>query len=307
MWETPSRRIYPVRRCGVAAPLLRSRRVLAVGRFVKYGYARGSWLLTTAARDVLLGFVISIARWVDIPMGVLLHASTAFADFFGVLLLRAFSSESFNTTIHGCWTADARPLQSRMIRFRKEEMLLNFLVRYSLLVISPLKEFAEVPSVFTVTFSVFFLSFSLMSRGKSSLDRHCRSNLPRTVSTVPVQRAVVGRGVRLSLSSLNDGITHATVVMIVGKHVSLCGYGEVCAFAFRVSRVSPEEYQRIYSSWEMASGISVFGMFGSTTDTVQTYDVVSGRRFGLGIPQCVFSCSLFVVLSAARPLLSRSS
>ena len=120
----------------VAAPLLRSRRVLAVGRFVKYGYARGSWLLTTAARDVLLGFVTSIARWVDIPMGVLLHASTAFADFFGVLLLRAFSSESFNTTIHGCWTADARPLQSRMIRFRKEEMLLNFLVRYSLLVIA---------------------------------------------------------------------------------------------------------------------------------------------------------------------------
>ena len=56
------------------------------------------------------------------------------ADFFGVLLLRAFSSESVNTTIHGCWTADARRLQSRMIRFRKEEMLLNFLVRYSLLV-----------------------------------------------------------------------------------------------------------------------------------------------------------------------------
>ena len=90
MWETPSRWIYPVRRCGVAAPLLRSRRVLAVGRFVKYGYARGSWLLTTAARDLLLGFVISIARRVDIPMGVLLHASTAFADFFNVLLLRAF-------------------------------------------------------------------------------------------------------------------------------------------------------------------------------------------------------------------------
>ena len=62
-------------------------------------------------------------------------------------------------------------------------------------------------------------------------------------------KAVVGRGVRLSLSSLNDEITHATVVMIVGKHVSLCGYGEVCAFAFRVSRVSPEKYQRIYSSW----------------------------------------------------------
>ena len=49
--------------------------------------------------------------------------------------------------------------------------------------------------------------------------------------------------------------------------------------------VSPEEYQQIYSSWEMASGISVFGMFGSTTDTVQTYDIVSGTRFGLGIPR----------------------
>ena len=236
MWETPSRRIYPVRRCGVAAPLLRSRRVLAVGRFVKYGYARGSWLLTTAARDVLLGFVTSIARWVDIPMGVLLHASTAFADFFGVLLLRAFSSESFNTTIHGCWTADARPLQSRMIRFRKEELLLNFLVRYSLLVIAPLKEFAEVPSVFTVTFSVFFYHF--LSCLVVSLRWQA---LPQQFAEDSVYcsgaKAVVGRSVRLSLSSLNDGITHATVVLIVGKHVSLCGYGEVCAFAFRVSCV----------------------------------------------------------------------
>ena len=211
------------RRC----PLLRSRRVLAVGRFVKYGYERGSWLLTTAARDVLLGFVTSIARWVDIPMGVLLHPSTAFADFFGVLLLRAFSSESFNTTIHGCWTADARPLQSRMIRFRKEEMLLNFLVRYFLLVIAPFKEFAEVPSVFTVTFSVFFYHF--LSCLVVSLRWQA---LPQQFAEDSVYcsgaKAVVGRGVRLSLSSLNDGITHATVVMIVG---------EVCAFAFRVSRV----------------------------------------------------------------------
>ena len=38
--------------------------------------------------------------------------------------------------------------------------------------------------------------------------------------------------------------------------------------------VSPEEYLQIYSSWETASGISVFGMLGSTTNTVQTYDIV---------------------------------
>ena len=38
--------------------------------------------------------------------------------------------------------------------------------------------------------------------------------------------------------------------------------------------VSPEEYQQIYSSSETASGISAFGMVGSTTNTVQTYDIV---------------------------------
>ena len=87
-----------------------------------------------------------------------------------VLFLRAFSSESFNTTIHGCWMADARPLQSRMIRVRKEEMLLNFLVRYSLLVIAPLKEFAEDPSVFTIMGACAFpVIFSHVSRWKSSL------------------------------------------------------------------------------------------------------------------------------------------
>ena len=66
-WENPSRRIYPVRRCIVAASLLRSRRVLAVGRFVNERYARVSWLFTTAAREMLLGFVASVARWADIP------------------------------------------------------------------------------------------------------------------------------------------------------------------------------------------------------------------------------------------------
>ena len=53
----------------------------------------------------------------------------------------------------------------------------------------------------------------------------------------------------------------------------------------------------LYITWALSLAIVV------TTDTVQTYDVVSGRRFG----RCVFSCSLFVVLSAARPLLSQSS
>ena len=62
--------------------------------------------------------------------------------------------------------------------------------------------------------------------------------------------------------------------------------------------VSPEEYQQIYSSWEMASGISVFGMLGSTTDTVQTYDIVafedihnSIRGNGLRILRGCMPCS----------------
>ena len=35
--------------------------------------------------------------------------------------------------------------------------------------------------------------------------------------------------VSVRFSSLNDGITHATVVMIVGWRASVCGYAEVCA------------------------------------------------------------------------------
>ena len=59
-------------------------------------------------------------------------------------------------------------LQSRMIRVRKEEMLLSFLVRYSLFVIAPLKEFAEDPSVFTVTVAcAFSIIFSHVSRNGS--------------------------------------------------------------------------------------------------------------------------------------------
>ena len=205
-----------------------------------------------------------------------------------VLLLRAFSSESFNTTIHGCWTADARRLQSRMIRFRKEEMLLNFLVRFSLLVIAPLKEFAEVPSVFTVTFSVFFYHF--LSCLVVSLRWQA---LPQQFAEDSVYcsgaKAVVGRGVRLLLSSLNDEITHATVVMIVGKHVSLCGYGEVCAFAFRVSRVSPERVDSAEFPYSVC---------------LARHRIQYRRTTFLAVFGMSFSCSLFVVLSAARPLQS---
>ena len=71
-------------------------------------------------------------------------------------------------------------------------MLLNFLVRSCLLVVAPLKEFAEDPSVFTVTIAcAFTIIFSHVSR-KVFAGRHCRSNLPRTGSTVPVQRLSPG-------------------------------------------------------------------------------------------------------------------
>ena len=40
---------------------------------------------------------------------------------------------------------------------------------------------------------------------------------------------------RISLSSHDDGTAHATDVLIVGMRASVCGYGEVRAFALRGS------------------------------------------------------------------------
>ena len=72
--------------------------------------------------------------------------------------------------------------------------------------------------------------------------RVARRGSTHRVSTVapytPVQvarrapRVLSSRGRRYSL---NDGVTRATDVIIVGKHASACGYGRDCTYSIRGS------------------------------------------------------------------------
>ena len=59
-------------------------------------------------------------------------------------------------------------------------------------------------------------------------------------------------------------------VVLVLACLPACSTGNSMLF------VSPEETQQIYSSWETASGISVFGILGSTTETC---DIVAFHVF----------------------------